>query len=233
MNNNIFCPGCACRSIPEQKRGYNESCCSRLWRKQTNACRFNFSPRLTAKFLSSLATIFEIYEMVFPFYPNLYDKLNDTNILIGSFKTSWMYKHSDWFFSNYDLLKDRHINVSINIIMPFCRIKQIFPTLTRVCTVIGPRKRQIVVRTSMSHSAAPHVPLFCSYHISMSSVIYFWTDGNTESNFIWINKMEFRETKMKGKCTEWYWIWKAMGMRGGYCALWFETQLMFSVSSLK
>lgn len=47
-----------------------------------------FSPRLTAKFLSSLATIFEIYEMVFPFYPNLYDKLNDTNILIGSFKTS-------------------------------------------------------------------------------------------------------------------------------------------------
>ena len=28
----------------------------------------------------------------------------------------------------------------------------------------------------MTHSAAPRVPLFCSYHILTSSVIYYWTD---------------------------------------------------------
>ena len=31
-----------------------------------------------------------------------------------------------------------------------------------------------VVRTSVTHSAAPCVPLFCSYHILTSSVIYYW-----------------------------------------------------------
>ena len=29
---------------------------------------------------------------------------------------------------------------------------------------------------SVTHSATPHVPLLCSYHILMSSVIYYWTD---------------------------------------------------------
>ena len=31
--------------------------------------------------------------------------------------------------------------------------------------------------TSVTHSAAPHVPLFCSYHILTSSVIYYWTNA--------------------------------------------------------
>ena len=31
--------------------------------------------------------------------------------------------------------------------------------------------------TSVTHSAAPRVPLFCSYHILTSSVIYYWTDA--------------------------------------------------------
>ena len=30
-----------------------------------------------------------------------------------------------------------------------------------------------VVRTSVTHSAAPRLPLFCSYHILTSSVIYY------------------------------------------------------------
>ena len=30
-----------------------------------------------------------------------------------------------------------------------------------------------VVRASVTHSAAPRVPLFCSYHILTSSVIYY------------------------------------------------------------
>ena len=35
------------------------------------------------------------------------------------------------------------------------------------------RRRQNVVRTSVTHSATPRVPLFCSYHILTSSVIYY------------------------------------------------------------
>ena len=42
-----------------------------------------------------------------------------------------------------------------------------------VCSVIDHRGRQNVVRTSVTHSAAPRVPLFCSYHILTSSVIYY------------------------------------------------------------
>ena len=34
-----------------------------------------------------------------------------------------------------------------------------------------------MVRTSVTHSAVPRVPLFCSYHILTSSVIYYWTDA--------------------------------------------------------
>ena len=36
---------------------------------------------------------------------------------------------------------------------------------------------QNVVRTSVTHSAAPRVPLFCSYPILTSSVICYWTDA--------------------------------------------------------
>ena len=52
-------------------------------------------------------------------------------------------------------------------------IKQIDSMLPCVCSVIDDRGRQNVVRTSVTHSAAPHVPLFCSYHILTSYVIYY------------------------------------------------------------
>ena len=52
-------------------------------------------------------------------------------------------------------------------------IKQIDSKLLCVCSVIDYRGCQNVVRTSVTHSAAPHVPLFCSYHILMSPVIYY------------------------------------------------------------
>ena len=52
-------------------------------------------------------------------------------------------------------------------------IKQIDSKLLCVCSVIHHRGRQNVVRTSVTHSAAPCVPLFCSYHILTSSVIYY------------------------------------------------------------
>ena len=35
-----------------------------------------------------------------------------------------------------------------------------------------------MVRTSVTHSAAPRVPLFCSYHILTSSVIYYYSTNN-------------------------------------------------------
>ena len=53
-------------------------------------------------------------------------------------------------------------------------------------------------RTWVTHSAAPRVPLFCSYHILTSSVIYFWTDARQlgiyllnearSRNWIWSDK---------------------------------------------
>ena len=59
----------------------------------------------------------------------------------------------------------------------FHYIKQIDSMLLCVCQVIDHRGRQNVVRTSVTHSAAPRVPLFCLYHILTSSVIYYWTAG--------------------------------------------------------
>ena len=52
-------------------------------------------------------------------------------------------------------------------------IKQINSMLPYACSVIDHRRRQNVVRTSVTHSATPRVPLFCSYRILTSSVIYY------------------------------------------------------------
>ena len=42
------------------------------------------------------------------------------------------------------------------------------------------RRRQNVVRTSVTHSATPGVALFCFYHFLTSSVIYYWTDARRQ-----------------------------------------------------
>ena len=62
-------------------------------------------------------------------------------------------------------------------------LKQIGSMLLCVRTVIDHRGHQNVVRESVTHSVVPRVPLFCSYHILTSSVIYYWTQtyGNMES----------------------------------------------------
>ena len=51
-------------------------------------------------------------------------------------------------------------------------------------SVIDHRRRQNVVRTSVTHSATPRVPLFCSYRILMSSVIYYWTDARQHGIYL-------------------------------------------------
>ena len=66
---------------------------------------------------------------------------------------------------------------SLKLFLILYYIKQIDSKLPCVCSVIDHRGRQNVVRTSVTHSAAPCVPLFCSYHILTSSVIYYWTDA--------------------------------------------------------
>ena len=76
--------------------------------------------------------------------------------------------HAFGFFLTYDLLEIRHIDISI-----LYYIKQIDSKLLCICSVIDHREHQNVVRTSVTHLAAPCVPLFCSYHILTSSVIYY------------------------------------------------------------
>ena len=67
-------------------------------------------------------------------------------------------------------------------ILVLYQIKQIDCMLPWLCSVIDHRGRQNVVRTSVTDLAAPCVPLFCSYHILTSSVIYTeQTHGNMES----------------------------------------------------
>ena len=55
-------------------------------------------------------------------------------------------------------------------------------------SLIDHRRRQNVVRTSVTHSATPRVPLFCSYHILTSSVIYYWTDTRQHGIYL-LNRM--------------------------------------------
>ena len=56
-------------------------------------------------------------------------------------------------------------------------IKQIDSKLLCVFSVVDHKGRQNVVRTSVTHSASPRVPLFCSYQILTSFVIYYWKDA--------------------------------------------------------
>ena len=75
----------------------------------------------------------------------------------------------------YDLLEDRRMMSSLILInfLILYFIKQIDSKLPCVCSVIDHRGHQNVVRTSVRHLAVPHEPLFCSYHILTSSVIYY------------------------------------------------------------
>ena len=58
-------------------------------------------------------------------------------------------------------------------ILIFHYIKHIDSKLPCFCSVIDHRVCQNVVKTSVTHLAAPCVPLFCSYHVLTSSVIYY------------------------------------------------------------
>ena len=61
---------------------------------------------------------------------------------------------------------------SAHIFPRYC-IKQLYSMLPCIFSVIDHRRHQNVVRTSVTHSATPHVPRFCFDHILTSSVIYY------------------------------------------------------------
>ena len=63
-------------------------------------------------------------------------------------------------------------------------IKQIDSLLPCVCSVIDHRRRQNVVRTSVTR-LSPRVPLLCSYHILTSAVIYYWTDARQHGIYLY------------------------------------------------
>ena len=65
-------------------------------------------------------------------------------------------------------------------------IKQIDSMLLCVYSVIDHRRHQNVVRTSVTHAAMPRLPLFCSYHILTSSVIYYCTDARQHGIYLLI-----------------------------------------------
>ena len=94
---------------------------------------------------------------------DFYDKLNPTRILIGSYQ---------WFTRGQTRIWRHHFKTFCFFVIK----KQINSTLRLVCTAIDHRGRQNVVRKSVTHSAAPLVPLTCSYRILTSSVTYYWTD---------------------------------------------------------
>ena len=98
--------------------------------------------------------------------------------------------HAFWLVLTFDLLEDRRIDdVIIKTFKIFYYINQIDSKLSCVCSVIDHRGCQNVVRTSVTHSAAPRVPLFCSYHILKSSVIYYWTDARQlVKNKLWASR---------------------------------------------
>ena len=73
-------------------------------------------------------------------------------------------------------------------------IKQIDSMLPCVCSVIDHRGRQNVVRTSVTHSAAPRVPLF------LLSVIYYWTDARQLGIYLLIRQRWRLMTKWRTRC---------------------------------
>ena len=93
--------------------------------------------------------------------------------------------HAFWLVLTYDLLEDRRIIKTFLILyyITYVIIKTFFNPLlyktnrfqVTVRLFSNRPQRTWDGRTWVTHSAAPRVPLFCSYHILTSSVIYFWT----------------------------------------------------------
>ena len=71
------------------------------------------------------------------------------------------------------LLENRYIDVTNNNFVLLYYTKQIDFMLPCVCSVVDYKRHKYLLRTSVTHSAVPCVPLFCSYHHLASSVICY------------------------------------------------------------
>ena len=79
---------------------------------------------------------------------------------------------------NYHPVKDKLIGDVNNIFLFLYNTKPIETMLSCVCTVIEHRRRQNGGYEHQWHTwLSPRVPLFRSYHILMSSLIYYRTDA--------------------------------------------------------
>ena len=101
---------------------------------------------------------------------------------------------------------------SLKLFLILYYIKQIHvdSKLLCICSVIDHRWCQNVVRTSVTHSTAPCVPLFCSYHILMSSVIYYWTDTQQLGIYL-LNRFHITMWLLSNQSqmmSELWWEWK-------------------------
>ena len=106
---------------------------------------------------------------------------------------SWIL-HAFWLVLTYNLLEDRCIDdVTINNFnLLLYYIKQIDSMLPCVCSVIDHRNHQNVVRTSVTHLAAPRVPLWS---------ITEQTHGNIESFCKLYHAREIETNELSSGCS--------------------------------
>ena len=103
---------------------------------------------------------------------------------------------------------------SLKLFLILYYIKQIDSKLPCVCSVIDHRGCQNVVKTSVTHSAAPHVPLFCSYHILSSSVVYYWTDARQFGIYL-LNRAQ-SWAKAVTPSAKLYYVWSSPGILSAF-----------------
>ena len=96
------------------------------------------------------------------------------------YMVSWII-HAFWSILNYDRLENRCMEMSPLTCLLFfiCYIKQVDYMFPCVCTVIGHRRRQNLIKTSVTHSAVLREPLTCIWRLL--SAIPLQMHGNTES----------------------------------------------------
>ena len=86
------------------------------------------------------------------------------------------------------------------ILIFFYYTKPIDSMLPCVCSVINHRGRQNVVRTSVTHSAAPRVCATFLFlpHFAVICVIYYWTDARQHGIYLLIRA--WRRENMEDSC---------------------------------
>ena len=94
------------------------------------------------------------------------DVLNEKNEL-NFYKTNTIY---DLMWISFQLSQCINARITFYLTNRFQVVVRLFSNRSQRTPKYGKNKK-------VTHSAAPRAPLFCSYHILTSSVIYYWTDA--------------------------------------------------------